>query len=147
MTTQPTRRGTRRSAVAGVALVVALGVLAGCGGGGGSTPPKSLSLHGEAIPVTTLTTGLKQLCTVTHEALNAATAKTAYFSGPYNSLHQLVGIVGGSRGSDLLTAMETFERGVLGASPDGATTVKDANTLLGLVNSDLQSLKLQAVKC
>jgi hypothetical protein len=129
------------------AVLAAAIALAGCGGGGGSKAPSTLSLHGDKIPVATLMSGLKGMCTVTHQALNASAAKQSYFSGPYNSLHQLAGILSGSRRSQLLSAMEAFERDVLAATPDSSAVVKDANALLALVDGDLVSLKLSKVAC
>jgi hypothetical protein len=145
---QPTRRGTWPHRVRAVPAILGLAVLAACGGGssGGKTPPSSLSLHGEKIPVATLTTGLKGLCTVAHDALNPPIAKTAYFSGPYSDLHQLAGILQGSPSTKLLRAMEAFEREVL-ATPPPTSVAQTANALLGMVDTDLTLLKVPAIKC
>lgn len=134
---------TRRAA----AVVLAFASLGACGGGSGGKAPSTLSLHGDKIPVSTLRTGLTGMCAVTHQALNAPAAKQSYFSGPYNGLHQLAGILGGSRRSGLLSAMEALERDMLAASPDSSATVKDANALLATVDGDLVSLKLSKVSC
>jgi len=130
------------SALFGLSLLAA----ACSGGSGGKTPPTSLSLHGDKIPVATLTSVLKGLCAVTHQAQNAAVAKTTYFSGPYSGLHELAGILHGGQTSQLLTSMENFERDVLGTAAP-SSTVQAANGLLGLVDRDLQSLKVAPIKC
>ena len=144
--TRTTTRGTWPKALGAAAAVFGLTVLAACGGGGTTTNPKSLSLHGDQIPVATLTAGLKGMCTVTHQAQNAAAARGTYFGGPYAPLHQLAGILHGSRSSQLLAGMATFERDVLGTSAS-ASTVQDANNLLAEVDRDLQSLKVAPIKC
>jgi hypothetical protein len=144
--TRRTTRGTWPGAAAAASAAFALVLLAACGGGGTKTTPKALSLHGVQIPVTTLTTGLKGMCTVTHQAQNPTAAKTTYFAGPYGNLHQLAGVLHGSQTTDLLNSMAAFERDVVGTV--GATsTVQDANNLLGLVDRDLQSLKISPIKC
>jgi hypothetical protein len=130
-----------------VAAVFTLVAPAACGGGGAKGAPKTLSLHGDQIPVSTLTNGLHSMCTVTHQALNADTAKVSYFTGPYTSLHQLAGILSGARSSQLISAMQAFEADVVSKNPVPASTVRDANALLALVDADLQSLKLSPVRC
>jgi hypothetical protein len=146
--TRRTTGGTWPRAARAASALFGLSLLAAaCGGGsGGKTAPTSLSLHGDKIPVATLTSDLKGLCTVTHQAQNAVVAKNTYFSGPYAGLHQLAGILHGSQTSQLLTGMDTFERDVLGTAA-ASSTVQAANDLLGIVDRDLQSLKVAPIKC
>jgi hypothetical protein len=146
--TQPTTRRTWQRMAAALLPVLGVGALAACGGGS-SAPPKSLSLSGDKVAVTTVQYGLSSLCIVAHEANNPSAASATYFATPYNSLHQLAAALGGSRRAALLAGMEAFERAALNptAPTANAMTVQTSNGLLGLVDGDLISLKLPKVKC
>ncbi len=142
-----TSRRTRRSGASAVLTVLAVAGLSACGGGGSSKPPTNLSLSGAKLPVSTLTTGLKSLCTVVSDAQSSpANAKTTYFGSAYNPLHQLAAVLHGSQSDDLLRAMEAFERSVL-ATPPGSDAAAKAQTLQSLVTTDLRSLKVTPPKC
>jgi hypothetical protein len=106
-----------------------------------------VSLSGDEIPVKTLTTGLLSMCTVAHEANNVPIAGVAYFNGPYGYLHELAGVLHGKSSTGLLDAMETFETGVRAKNPSASDTVTNANKLLGLVDTDLVSLKIAKLAC
>jgi len=130
-----------------LAAVVGLVTLAGCGGGGSTKAPTTLSLSGDHIQTTTLVAGMSELCGVVGDTkTEPALVKTTYFDGPYPDMHLLAAIVSGTERAKLLAGMETFERdALLPTLPP--TSGADAAALYKLGAADLTRLRVKLASC
>jgi hypothetical protein len=136
----------RPMAVAAIGLL-GLCLLAGCGGGGSKKAPTSLSLSGQKVPVVQVTSGITSLCTLLKTFRTDPTAsKGTYFDGPYSPLHVLAAALKTPQSTNLLQAMEAYERDLM-MNPAPASTFTAGTALLTSAQSGLHSLKVQPANC
>jgi len=134
--------------VAGAAIgLLAVCSLAACGGGSSTKAPTSLSLSGQKVPVTQVTTGLSNLCVLLKTFKTDPTAsKATYFDGPYVPLHVLAAALKTPESNNLLNAMETYERDLL-MNPAPPATVTAGAALVTSAQNGLRSLKVNPPSC
>ena len=121
--------------------------LAACSSGSSNKAPTSLSLSGQKVPVTQVTTGVSNLCVLLKTFKSDPTAsRSTYFDGPYQPLHVLAAALQGTQSDDLLRAMEAYERDLL-MTPAPAATVTTGNALVASADGGLRSLKVKPPTC
>jgi hypothetical protein len=131
------------------AVIGLLGVcsLAACSSGSSNKAPTSLSLSGQKVPVTQVTTGISNLCVLLKTFKSDPTAsRSTYFDGPYAPLHVLAAALKGAPSNDLLSAMAAYERDLL-MNPAPAATVTTGNALVASADSGLRTLKVKPPTC
>jgi len=141
-------RQLRWRPVAGAAIGL-LGVcsLAACGGGSSNKAPTSLSLSGQKVPVTQVTTGISNLCVLLKTFKSDPTAsRGTYFDGPYVPLHVLAAALKAPQSTNLLAAMEAYERDLL-MNPAPPSTVTAGAALVTSAQNGLTSLKVKPPSC
>jgi len=134
--------------IAGAAIgLLAVCSLAACGGGSSTKAPTSLSLSGQKVPVTQVTTGLSNLCVLIKTfKTNPTASKGTYFDGPYVPLHVLAAALKTPESNNLLNAMEAYERDLL-MTPAPSSTVTAGAALVTSAQNGLRSLKVNPPSC
>jgi len=132
-----------------VALVaVCLVAVAACSSGG-SGPPKTLSLSGEQVPVSQVTTAYTQMCGIATQAQSNPAAAVAPFANVEGGLNVLATVLNkdhAQASQRLLAALTSFTAD-LGQKPPPASTAADATNLLGTAKQGLQALNITSPAC
>jgi hypothetical protein len=134
---------------AGVAFAVVCALALGACGGGSSGPPKALSLSGEQVPVSEVTTAYTQMCAVAKQAQSAAAATVGPFASAETGLNVLATVLNKDHSEDsqhLLSALTVYTADV-GKSPPPPSTAGDANNLLATAKQGLQALDIAVPAC
>jgi hypothetical protein len=144
---QLSRQLLRRPLVGAAIGLFALGALAGCGGSSSTKAPTSLSLSGQKVPVSQVTTGISNLCVLLKTFKSDPTAsKGTYFDGPYAPLHVLAAALKGPQSTNLLSAMEGYERDLM-MTPAPASTTTAGTALVASAQNGLRSLNVKPPTC
>ena len=132
---------------AAATLAVSSGVvLAGCGGGSGS----SLNLEGLKIPKSQVVNAVSQMCTVAKQShTDPSSANNAFYGGPHDSMHLLAAVLAPNHkgeSNNLLSVMVNYETDI-GKTPPPPTTGADADALLKAAQEGLTALKIPVPPC
>jgi hypothetical protein len=117
--------------------------------GGSSGAPSSLSLSGEQVPITQVTSAYSQMCTISSQAQSDAAATAAPFAGAEGGLNVLATVLAKDHGQEsqrLLAALSTFQADILATPPSGTSGQAAAN-LLATAKQGLQALKITPPTC
>jgi hypothetical protein len=134
---------------AGVAFAVVCALSLGACGGGSSGPPKALSLSGEQVPVSEVTTAYTRMCAVAKQAQSAPAATVGPFASAETGLNVLATVLNKDHSEDsqhLLSALTVYTADV-GKSPPPSSTAADANNLLATAKQGLQALDIAVPAC
>jgi hypothetical protein len=131
------------------ALGVMVAVAAAACSGGTDGPPKSLSLSGEQVPVTEVTSAYSQMCTISTQAQSNPAATAAPFAGVESGLNVLATVLAkdhGQQSQQLLGALSTYQADII-AHPPPSTSGQAAANLLATAKQGLQALKISPPTC
>lgn len=132
-----------------IALVaVCLLGLAACGSSK-SGPPKTLSLSGEQVPVSQVTTAYSQMCAIAKQAQSDPAATVGPYATAETGLNVLATVLDKDHSDAsrrLLAAMTSFTSDI-GQKPPPASTAADANNLVGTAKQGLQALNITPPAC
>jgi hypothetical protein len=134
----------------GVAALVAACALALCACSSGSSgPPKALSLSGEQVPVSEVTTAYSQMCTIAKQAQTDPAATVGPFATTESGLNLLATVLDKDhpqQSQRLLAALTTFTADI-GDKPPPASTATDATNLLATAKQGLQAMDITPPAC
>ena len=139
---------TLRKAVPALVALVCAAALAACGSSS-SGPPKTLSLSGEQVPVSQVTTAYTQMCSIAKQAQTNAAATVAPFAATESGLNLLATVLNKDHAQDsqrVLSALTSFTADI-GKQPPPSGTAADANNLLGTAKQGLVDLKIPTPSC
>ena len=137
--------GEWRAAALGVALLVAT---AACSGGS-SGAPQSLSLSGQSVPLTEVTSAYSQMCSVSSQAQSDPRATVAPFAGAEGGLNVLATVLAkdhGQQSQRLLAALSTFQADI-SLNPPAGTSAEAAANLLATAKQGLEALNITPPPC
>jgi hypothetical protein len=137
--------GAWRAAALGTALLAAT---AACSGGGAGAP-QSLSLSGQRVPLTEVTTAYSQMCSVSRQAQSDPSATVAPFAGAEGGLNVLATVLAkdhGPQSQRLLAALSTFQADI-SLNPPARTSGEAAANLLATAKQGLQALNIAPPAC
>ena len=140
------KTGMRGGPLAGL-IAIAIGLVA-CGGGS-SGPPKTLSLSGEKVPVSEVTTAYSQMCGVVKDAVASPASAVTPFASAEGGLNLLATVLAKDHGQEsqrLLAVMQTFLSDI-GQKTPAASSGEDATNLLATAKEGLQALKITPPAC
>ena len=146
MTQLTTATGRRWAAVVAVTALTA--VLVGCGGSS-SSPPKSLSLSGEKVPLTEVTGAYSQMCAVAKQAQTDPSGAATSFATAENGLEVLATVLNKDHSQEsqrLLAAIATYIQDI-GTKPPVATSGQAATNLVATAKQGLVALKVTPPAC
>ena len=129
--------------------VLAAAVAVGACGGGGSGPPKTLSLSGEKVAVSEVTTAYSQMCAVAKDAATAPASTVAPFAAVESGLNLLATVLAkdhAQQSERLLAALTSFQADI-DQKPPASTIAEDATNLLGTAKQGLQALQITPPSC
>jgi hypothetical protein len=132
-----------------LALVVACALALGACGSSSSGPPKTLSLSGEQVPVSQVTSAYSQMCAVAKQAQSNPAATVAPFANAESGLNLLATVLNKDHPQDsqrLLSALTSFTADI-GKTPPASGTAADASNLVGTAKQGLADLKIPAPAC
>jgi len=131
-----------------VGLAAIAVALVACGGGS-SGPPKTLSLSGEKVPVSQVTSAYSGMCGVVKDTAASPVSAVVPFASVEDGLNVLATVLAKDHGQEsqrLLAAMETFLTDI-GKKPPASSSSEDATNLLGTAKEGLQALKITPPSC
>jgi len=131
------------------ALVAACAVALGACSSSSSGTPKALSLSGEKVPVSQVTSAYSQMCAVAKQAQTNAAGTVGQFANAESGLNVLATVLNKDhpqQSQRLLSALTTYTADV-GHSPPPAASATDANNLLATAKQGLDALGITAPAC
>jgi hypothetical protein len=134
-----------RAAALGATVIVAVTACSG----GGSGAPRSLSLSGEQVPISQVTTAYSQMCTISTQAQSNPAATAAPFANAEGGLNVEATVLAKDHGQEsqrLLAALSTFQADII-ANPPPSTSGQAAANLLATAKQGLQALKISPPNC
>ena len=139
---------SRRLVTGSVVAVVAVAVLAGCGGGRGR---RTVPLAGQRIPVSQLRSQYSALCSLGRRAHDdPSSANAAYYGGgPHDALHLLASGLGAGHEAEARALSEgliAFE-GDIAAAPPPRSTAADVDRLVTQAASGLRAVGISPPAC
>jgi hypothetical protein len=132
-----------------VALIVACALALGACGGGSSGPPKTLSLSGEQVPVSEVTSAYSQMCAVANQAETDPAATVGPFASAETGLSVLATVLAKNHPQEsqhLLSALTTFTDDI-GQKPPPASTATAANNLVATTKQGLEAVHITPAAC
>jgi hypothetical protein len=138
---------TKRNGVA--ALVAVCAVALGACSSSSSGAPKTLSLSGEKVPVSQVTSAYSQMCAVAKQAQTDPAGTVGPFANTESGLNLLATVLDKDhpqQSQRLLAALTTYTDDI-GHTPPPAASATDANNLLATAKQGLQALDITAPSC
>jgi hypothetical protein len=138
---------TKRKGV--VALVAVCALALGACGGSSSGPPKTLSLSGEKVPVSEVTSAYSQMCAVAKQAQTDPAGTVGPFANTESGLNLLATVLNKDhpqQSQRLLSALTTYTDDI-GHKPPPAASAPDANNLLATAKQGLQAINVTPPAC
>jgi hypothetical protein len=132
-----------------VALVAACLLAVGACSSSSSGPPKQLSLSGEKVPVSQVTSAYTQMCAIAKQAQSDPAGTVAAFANAEGGLGVLATVLNKDHAQDsqrLLAAMTSFTSDI-GKKPPPQSTAADATNVVGTAKQGLQALKITPPDC
>jgi hypothetical protein len=131
------------------ALGVVVAVAAAACSGGSDGPPKSLSLSGEQVPISQVTSAYSQMCSISTQAQSNPAATAAPFASVEGGLNVLATVLAKDHGQEsqrLLATLSTYQADIT-ANPPPSTSGQAAANLLATAKQGLQALKISPPAC
>ena len=132
-----------------VALAAACLLAVGACGSSSAGPPKALSLSGQKVEVSQVTSAYTQMCAIAKQAQSDPAGTVAAFATAETGLNVLAAVLHKDHAQDsqrLLAALTSFTSDI-GKKPPPAGTAADANNVVGTAKQGLLALQITPPAC